>query len=298
MATSNQTKMAPDYITLLQNPNKLPLQYRVIRSMFKIFGTVAPWPTWKFAAKIFFTPRTRKLRENEKEILDAGETKIIQLDELDLFVTSWGYGDKRVLLLHGWGGNRAQMTPLVKELVDNNYQVIAFDAPAHGESGGSRTNMAKIVEAIHLVNDTYGRLDYVIGHSFGGAALTVAIDRGLEVDKLITISTPSIMQRSVMKPFQSLLNLPDKVMRRINEKISQIMGQTLEEFSAVNLAKSQTIPLLIVQDRQDSVITKEDAIELNNNWKDSELYLTDGFGHRQILRENSVHLRIGHFLAS
>ena len=118
---------------------------------------------------------------------------------------------------------------------------------------------------------------------------------GVDVSLIIDDNNRSI-ERSVMKPFQMLLNLPDKVMRRIEKKVNEIMGQSLEEISAVNLAKNQTIPLLIVQDCKDSVINEEDAIELQDNWKDSELYLTDGFGHSQILRENSLHIKVAEFL--
>lgn len=268
-----------------------------MRGLFKFFGTIAPWPTWKFAAKIFFSPRSRKVREFEMTVLETGKTEKIFLDGKDVVLTSWGSGDKKVLLLHGWGGNRAQMTPFVEELLAQGLFVIAVDGPAHGESTGNQTNMAKIIEAVELVNEKFGGINYVVGHSFGGAALVVALDRGLDIEKIVTISMPTHANK-IMKPFQTLLNVPDKVIRRIDQRIAKLMGQTFEEISAVNLAQKQTIPFLIIQDSQDSIITISDAIELNANWTGSELYLTNGFGHRQILRENSVHHKVAEFLTS
>lgn len=41
-----------------------------------------------------------------------------------------------IVLVHGHGGNRAQLLPELEILVRHGYGVLAFDLPGHGESGG------------------------------------------------------------------------------------------------------------------------------------------------------------------
>jgi len=228
--------------------------------------------------------------------LDKGDTVSLQYGEGKIFVTSWGRGDKTILLMHGWGGNRAQMTYLVDSLISNDFTVIALDAPAHGESFGSQTNIVEIVEAINIVNEKFGPINNIISHSFGGPSSLLAMDRGLVIEKIVTISAPTDADRSLMKPFKDLLNLPDKVVRRVKTNAEDMVGQKMEEIQVKNLAKTQTIPCLIIHDTEDVVITELDAREMHENWKDSELYLTKGYGHRQILREEDVHTKIVEFL--
>ena len=42
------------------------------------------------------------------------------------------------LLVHGWEGRGAQLGSLVGPLVEAGLSVVAFDAPAHGDSPGNR----------------------------------------------------------------------------------------------------------------------------------------------------------------
>ena len=50
----------------------------------------------------------------------------------------WGDGPT-VYLVHGWGGHRGQLRSLVEPLVDAGLRVVAYDAPAHGDSGRARS---------------------------------------------------------------------------------------------------------------------------------------------------------------
>ena len=47
----------------------------------------------------------------------------------------WGQGP-RVLLVHGFEGNRAQFAAIVEALVRRGFAAVALDVPAHGESAG------------------------------------------------------------------------------------------------------------------------------------------------------------------
>src|SRR5450759_2514654 len=55
------------------------------------------------------------------------------VDGITLSYVDEGSGDP-VVLLHGWAGQAASMTPLIVELRDR-YRVITFDLPGFGGSG-------------------------------------------------------------------------------------------------------------------------------------------------------------------
>ena len=82
-------------------------------------------------------------------------------------VTSWGSGSPAVLLLHGWGGSRAQMTGFVNPLLAAGYRVVTFDQPAHGESDGKTTNILEIAPALGALAARAGNFHAIVAHSFG-----------------------------------------------------------------------------------------------------------------------------------
>ena len=57
---------------------------------------------------------------------------ITLVDGITLAYVDEGSGDP-VVLLHGWGGQAASMTPLIVALRDR-YRVLAFDLPGFGGS--------------------------------------------------------------------------------------------------------------------------------------------------------------------
>ncbi|MEZ4682380.1 MAG: alpha/beta fold hydrolase [Caldilineaceae bacterium] len=70
---------------------------------------------------------------------------------------SWGSGPT-VLLVHGWAGRGSQLAPLVAPLVNAGYRVVAFDAPAHGDSPGDRTNLLEVSNLIRTLSQEYAAL--------------------------------------------------------------------------------------------------------------------------------------------
>ena len=61
----------------------------------------------------FFSPSQYEVKSTEQAILDQGNNYRMLFDGGELMVTSWGERGPAVLLMHGWGGARAQMTGFV-----------------------------------------------------------------------------------------------------------------------------------------------------------------------------------------
>ena len=64
------------------------------------------------------------------------------------------------------------LTPLIKK----GYEVLAFDAPAHGESTGKTINAVVYKDLVLIFGSSYGPIDSFVTHSFGGLALVLALE--------------------------------------------------------------------------------------------------------------------------
>ena len=127
-------------------------------------------------------------------------------------VTTWGESGPAVLLMHGWGGARAQMTGFVEPLLSAGYRVVAYDQPAHGESDGKMTNLLEIAPTMDLIKETEGNFDAIIAHSFGTLITSYAlVKRNFPPpSKLIYFGAFNRLLESLPR-FQALANLPDEI---------------------------------------------------------------------------------------
>ena len=83
--------------------------------------------------RAFFSPGRYEVKPTEQEVLEWGNNYRLPFDGGELAVTTWGSNGPAVLLMHGWGGARAQMTGFVDPLLFAGYRVVAYDQPAHGD---------------------------------------------------------------------------------------------------------------------------------------------------------------------
>ncbi|WP_231668320.1 alpha/beta hydrolase [Ralstonia solanacearum] len=71
------------------------------------------------------------------------------------------------MLCHAWGGRGTQLADFVPALLARGYEVLAFDAPGHGDSDGKQTDMVAYTRLIAWMAERFGPLHAIIGHSFG-----------------------------------------------------------------------------------------------------------------------------------
>src|SRR5260370_41180864 len=123
-------------------------------------------------------PPLRNLKR-EEAILERAEVtrlKIVPGTENDIeevAVYRWGKTDRRILLVHGWGGRAAQFFALIPRLLEAGFEVIAFDAPAHGASSGSFASGPAFARAAQ--NIAGDAVHGIIAHSLGAAGSAIAL---------------------------------------------------------------------------------------------------------------------------
>lgn len=237
------------------------------------------------AYRLFCTPINKKLRDREVEVLKTAETEDIKFEDTFIKKYSWGTGSKKALLVHGWESNAGSLGAFVKLLNAHNYQVIAFDCPAHGQSGGKQTTLFKNTAAAALICNQIGHIDIAITHSFGSVVLMNALlqQNHLQLNKLIMITTPNEMQQA-FDDFYRLLLIKPKVQRLMETHVENLFHVKIKDLNAAVLCRKLAIDkALIIHDKNDQIIPYEQAKRVAKNLKNCQLIPVENAGHYRIL---------------
>lgn len=277
--------------------SSIPQDYKKHRFMgvlFNTIGRVFPSLGTKIAMKILFTPRKRKSREEFDYLNKQATVKSIPFKDGFLKMREWGTGST-ILLVHGWNANWSHFGKLIPVLLNQGYRVVAYDAPAHGESSGEETNIVEMSDALLTIKYEIGEIHAVIGHSLGGATTTLALKRGLEIPRVI-LSAPPTSIKQVIDIYSSMLYLPNKIKQRLYSETAKRIEHSLEEVSAYTFAHTIQTPLLLFHDINDELVPFESSLNLANIWKETQFVTTQGLGHRRLLWNSEVHQQIVDFL--
>ncbi len=242
-----------------------------------------------FVLKLFRTPYKFPRPEREQKMYAKAAKKMLLIPALQkkIQVYTWGASGKRILLIHGWAGRGTQMAGIAETLVKNGFQVVSFDATAHGDSEGKTSAMPEFIACILHLEKQYGTFDFAIGHSLGGMALLQAVVSGFKAQKIVVIGVAdSILD--ICKQFVEKLALKEKVAYALKAKMDVLLQGDSEQLSAGVAAKSVAIPTLVIHDTHDTDVPLSWAKNVYKNLKNGKMLVTKGLGHRRVLWDTSV----------
>lgn len=266
----------------------------------KLLEKIAPNLLVKFACKLFVTPINYPTPEREKDMVKNAVEELCYVPSIKKNINVYRYknldSDKKVLLVHGWSGRGTQLFNIAKEMAKLGYQVISFDGPAHGKSDGKKSTMKEFIETIHIINQTYGPFEYVIGHSLGAMSVANALSQGLQTKKAVLISGGDVVT-DVISDFIDHLKIDKSYVTKLQRKFEKDYDLKMNDYSVSTVAKNITTPCLIIHDTVDTDVKVDAAHNIHKNIKNSELFITEGLGHRKILGDKAVIQNILNFLA-
>ena len=261
----------------------------------------------KKAYQAFFSPAQYEIKPKDREIIESGNSYRVPYeappkgDIGEIAVTTWGeQGRPAILLMHGWGGARAQMTGFVNPLLSAGYRVVAYDQPAHGESDGKMTNILEITPTMDLIREKEGDFDAIIAHSFGTLITSYAlVKRNFPPpSRLIYFGAFNRLLDSLPR-FQVLAKLPDEIMDGLLNKIYENFGRDiLDAIVNETMTPHINIPALMFHDMADNVTPIDDSRAIAKVWKSAQLIETSGLGHRGALQSKEIHEQVLNFLQS
>ena len=252
----------------------------------------------KKAYRAFFSPSKYEVKTTDREILERGNTYRVPFTGGELAVTAWGQSGPAVLLMHGWGGARAQMTGFVEPLLAAGYRVVAYDQPAHGESEGILTNLLEIAPTLDIVAEREGPFDAILAHSFGTLITSYAlVERSFPLpSRLVYFGAFNRLMDSLPR-FQILAGLSDEILEGLREMIYDNFGRgVLDAIVNEQLAPRIELPALMFHDTADNITPVEDSRAIARAWSQAHLVETSGLGHRGALQSESIHRKVIQFL--
>ncbi|WP_396199111.1 alpha/beta fold hydrolase [Flavobacterium sp.] len=278
---SSTTTQVPKFIVLIG------------RFLYRISPTLAE----KFARKLFITPIKHKIPKREFQMeATSQQTKLfVPTINKEIVVYAYGNSSKKILLVHGWSGRGTQLVKIADTLIENEYSIISFDAPAHGKSGTKTTLMLEFIESILEVEKHYGPFEFAVGHSLGGMSILNAVKKGLQIKKAVVIGSGNSVI-NIVNTFIEKIGLPNKVAVLMKNSFEKKYHFEMESFSSYVAAKDVKIPVLVIHDTDDEDIPVSEAYHLAEHLSYKELLITNQLGHRKILGDSKVIQKIVEFL--
>lgn len=251
----------------------------------------------KFAFKLFITPPKFEIPERELMMRKSAKNIPVKVPGIDheIMLYEYGFSKTKVLLAHSWSGRGTQLYEIADKLLENGMMAIAYDAPAHGQSQGKRTTPPDNVKVAKYIAEKYGPFEIGIGHSFGGITLLNVQAEEPSFKKIITIGIEGSMNK-IIDDFVKKISLKQKVANGIKKQIRDTYKKDVETLAANQVAKKVGIPVLVLHDTQDKDVDVSSAFKLRQNLKHGLLVVTNGLGHRRILRDSKVINRIIKFI--
>jgi alpha-beta hydrolase superfamily lysophospholipase len=250
------------------------------------------------AFELFTTPPSRVKKEVPVHYHKA-ENLSFSFQKFKIYGYRWNCPqDKKVLILHGFESSSVKFEKYITPLVKKGYEVLAFDAPAHGRSTGKIINAVDYKNFILHILAVYGPITNFITHSFGGLALSLALEE-LPHDESwkVVFIAPATESVRAMNNFFQFVGLDDEVKAEFQKLVEEANGKPLSWYSVSRAAANNKAQVLFLQDKQDLQTPYEDVAPiLEKGYPNFRFVITDGLGHRRIYKDAASIRTIMEFL--
>ncbi|MBC7867915.1 MAG: alpha/beta hydrolase [Gloeobacteraceae cyanobacterium ES-bin-316] len=270
-----------------------------IRTKLNLLSVLNKRKSGEEAFRLFCTPLSR-YKGKEADVFKNGEKLEFEISGNKIKGYRCNFPQqKKVLLLHGFTSTCHKFDKYAIELIGKGYEVLAFDAPAHGFSEGITVTAVDYCAMIKKVNELYGPIDAFVSHSFGGMAASFALEE-IPHDhhtKLVLIA-PATETSSAIDGAFAMLGISSKVIRdAMEDVIFALSGKKTDWFSVRRAMKNIRASVLWVHDEDDLVTPLADAIKVKEDQLSNVQFLiTKGLGHQKIYKDAGVKNSIINFL--
>lgn len=270
-----------------------------LRGKLHLLSLVSRSYAGREAFRLFCTPLTRYTGK-PATVFTNGEALEFSLDGKKIrgFRCNSG-GTKKVLILHGFSSSCHKFDRFAAGLIQKNYEVLAFDAPAHGASEGKTVNAVEYSDMIRKASSLYGPFHGFIAHSFGGIAISLALEQlpHSEETKVVLIAPATETVSAINGAFNMLGIRGPLVKQCLHNHIFRISGQKAEWFSVRRAMKNITATVLWIHDEEDTVTPLADVVKVQEDkFPHIQFVITKGLGHQKIYRDNNIRKAILNFL--
>lgn len=270
-----------------------------IRNKFRVLSSISPRKTAEQAFKLFSTPQ-RRTRGPLPPVFSEAEKLHFDFENYRIAGYRWNKNaGRRVLIIHGFESSVINFDQYVHSFLQKGYEVLAFDAPAHGRSSGKQVNAVVYSNFIRYIQRHYGPAHSFMAHSFGGLCLCIALaDMKPDRDRRIALIAPATETITAVNHFFHFTQLKnDKVRKEFDNIITRVGGQPVAWFSIGRTLDHIQNPVLWFHDENDKITPLSDALKIKErNLANIRFVITKGLGHSRIYRDEKVRKEIVDFL--
>jgi pimeloyl-ACP methyl ester carboxylesterase len=267
---------------------KLVINY--FRAKLNLLSVLSKKKAAESAFDLFCTP-LRKSKAKFPAVFKSGEPVQFSLDGYEIHGYRWNTSsDKKALIVHGFESSSKNFDRYIHALIKNDYQVLVFDAPAHGRSSGQRITLPLYLATIKKINELYGPMDAYIGHSFGGLVLSHFLEtvNHSQKSKVVFIA-PATETVTSIDIFFKFLRLNKGVRSEFDKLIFNKSGHHAGHFSMRRAMNNVGARTLWFHDEDDEVTPIGDALKVRDDGHNNvEFRISKGLGHRRIYRDNKI----------
>ena len=269
---------------------------KIIQSTIAVISNVAPGLCARLALRQWF--KTHRHHAPEREVAWASTARQINIpsEHGELNALIWPSAGPKIVLVHGWSGRASQMGAFAKPLNDAGFEVIAVDLPGHGASYGNTGSIPVSAQALSDVEQHFGSIHALIGHSFGGAVCLLAVAEGLQVQAVVTIGSPSKLEW-LLDIYVKYLHFGSTAKRKLAQLLEQKLGADIWKRCDVEFTGPDfKTKVMVIHDSNDKEVPEYHA-DIIANACSAKLLKTSGLGHRRILRNQAVMEEIVNFVS-
>lgn len=258
-------------------------------------GYISKIKAASFALRLFTTPMKGFIKKEQIKFLDSAFQEEFEYDSMSITTYRWPGNNKTILLVHGWESNSARWEKWVNQLKAKRYNIIALDAPAHGNSGSRRFTAILYSEFINVIAQRF-QPEIIVAHSVGGMATMFAFEKYKykHVEKLVLLGSPSEFNE-ILHRYTKALHINKRVAMSLELLIKERFNKLPTEFSTAKSSSSVYVEGLIIHDETDPIIPYKDALEISKHLHNSKLITTKNLGHS--LNNETVFGHVEEFLS-
>ena len=277
-------------------PKRLVLKY--VRTKFKLLSTISKRKAAEKAFELFCTPQFRTKKELPP-VFKRSEKIEFPFEGNIVRGYRWNHpSPKKLLILHGFESSVINFEKYIEPLIKKGYEILAFDAPAHGRSAGKTITVITYKNLIRYIWNNYGPIDSFITHSFGGLTLSLVLEEipHAESTKIVLIA-PAAETKTAIDNFFKLLKLDNDVRNEFDKIIEEQDGKLPEWYSVSRVAPKIKGQVLFLQDKNDYITPLSDVKPIiDKNYPNFHFVISEGLGHRKIYQDEQSLRKIIEFL--
>ena len=285
---------------------ELKLSQRIIlkyyRTKLNVLEKVAPEKAAEYAMQLFFTPSARQTNLERPAIFHKAEKLSFSFNDNMIHGFRWSAnipGAKTILVCHGMNSCSYKFEKYIQSFLLKHYNVLAFDAQAHGLSEGKILNAVVYSEMIIEIDKIYGPVHCILAHSIAGMATAFALEQMNDETKKAVLIAPATETVTAINNFFKLLHLKNSFRKIFDETVEKVRGYPPEWYSVTRAIQNFKSPVLWIHDEDDTMCPYADTLAVQQ-MKLPHVYFvtTKGLGHNKIYRDKDVQKKAIDFLTS